>query len=156
MNFHAGIVPYRAGFKKVVLKDGEFHEMTEKHVKINASNKFDRNYHLHYMVNMIEDSLDGLDAHIIVDGIDYARPMKEVVEKAQTIGAILSMPYEVHVVSTSTWQTALIGKGGVTQVDVKREIDSRFQLQDKFEGKSDWYTAFCLGRFGYIKDQPDS
>lgn len=165
--FHVGIKADTHRVDVVVLKDGVYEmaatrDITEEYVK-KPGIRFDRGFHLNEISCFVEELVFALgdedNVSIVVEAADYSNwyvSQRALVEQAQMIGAIMALPYVVHEVANTTWKNVIVGKGGVTREDVETAVDERFNLRDRFKDNARWYDAFCLARFGYVKDEPNT
>lgn len=163
--FHIGIVTTRVSIHAVALLDGKYHSKMmcdlEPELGEGSVNRYNRNYHLGKIYEEIDTFIDRIvslddDLRVIVQSVVYDTNKRVLVETAQTVGVILSLPYTVHEVSQWSWKNHLIGKGGVTEDEVRDAISGRFGLQGEFGSNQNWFDAFCVARFGYLKDQSNT
>lgn len=168
-NYHIGVkFPSSRRIDFTVLEDGNYLMSGTRDLKDeieeNQKLRHDRSYHLSELTDALYEFAEAAEAmkhtvSIIVEAVDYDlwnKSQRALVELAQCIGAIMSLPYKVHEVSQWTWKNAIIGKGGVTQPDVEEAVNERFGLKETLSANPVWYDTFCLARFGYVKDQPDT
>lgn len=164
--YHIGVKAGAHTINLVVLQDGEFHSCASrdltKDYEAEPRLRGDRGWQLNelhcYLGEFIEmqGELTEDNVSIIVEAADYGlwfTAQRALVEQSQTIGAIMALPYVVHEVASTTWKAAIVGKGGVTRSDTQKVVDGRFGLAERFQSEPQWYDAFCLARFGYVKDE---
>ena len=158
--YQIGVVTGRVSMAAVALKDGEYLDHYILDIDPHGGKTtWDRNYQLHAMVNGLLDLVDQIEdkdplaaPSIAVEAAMPTNNVRNMIERSQTVGAILSLPYIVHEVSRRTWQKSLDFDWSDVGVAVERAGLPK-EVKDSVECRD----AFLVARYGYKRGlQQDS